>query len=287
MLHLDHPSSLSPPLISHSDLPWSTVPRDNVHKDKPKQPQPLNPSPTETLSSELPPDLPQAHQPDEGQTAGLLNDASPLSELSSPSERAKSLEPTDTSEIIEKAGTDSNHSTAQESGWQAEEGREKLEDQADGQSFVPVSTSKGQSPTKDGVIEERQSIQQLPILPPDPPVTGFNPSHQPSRSTSSPQPFSRPPSVSYRGQSTDPIPRRQSTGAESVSSTSFPTIQNTPTVTSPANSSEQKLDTKVVTILELNAELLKYVLHCERLSRVLTCPSLLGSAWSCKRVECL
>lgn len=261
MLHLDHPSSLSPPLISHSDLPWSTVPRDSVHKDKPKQPQPLNPSPTEPLSSEQPPDILQTHQPDEGQTAGLLNDASPLSPLSSPSERAKSLEPTDTSEIPEKTGTDSNRSTTQKSGWQAEEGREKLEEQVDGQSIVLASVSEGQSPIKDGVVEERQSMQHPPILPPDPLVTNFNPS-QPSRSTSSPQPFSRPPSVSYRGQSTDPIPRKQSTGAESVSSTSFPTV------TSPANSSEQKLDTKVVTILELNAELLRYALHCECLSRV-------------------
>jgi hypothetical protein len=271
MLHLDHPSSLSPPLISHSDLPWSPIPRDNVHKDKPKQPQPLNPSPTEPLSSEQPPDPPQTHQPDEGQTAGLVNDASrqstPLSELSSPSERAKSLEPTDTSEIPDKAGTDSNRSTTQDSGWQSEEGREKLEEQTDNQSVVAGSVSRDQSLTKDAVVEKRQIMEQSTILPPDPSVAGFKPS-QLSQSSSSPQPSSRPPSVSYRGQSSDPIPRKQSAGAESISSTSFPTIPSTPTATSPTNSSEQKLDTKVVTILELNAELLRYVLHCECLSRI-------------------
>lgn len=271
MLHLDHPSSLSPPLISHSDLSWSPVPRDNVHKDKPKHPQPLNPSPTEPLSSEHPPDPPQTHLPDGGQTAGLVNDASrqstPLSELSSPSERAKSLEPTDTSEIPDRAGTDSIHSTAQDSGWQSEEGREKLEDQTDGQSVAARGVSGDQSLTKDALVEKRQAMEQPTILPSDPLVAGFNHS-QPPQSTASPQPSSRPPSVSYRGQSTDPIPRKQSTGAESISSTSFPTIPSTPTTTSPANPSEQRLDTKVVTILELNAELLKYVLHCECLSTI-------------------
>lgn len=264
MLHLDHPSSLSPPLISHSDLPWSTVPRDNVHKDKPKQPQPPNPSPTEPLPSERSADPPQAHQPDEGQTAGLVNDASrqstPLSELSSPSERAKSLEPTDTSETPDRLGTDSNSSTAQESRWQTGEIREKLEEQKGGQSVITSGVSEDRSLTKDAGVEERQTMQQSTILPSDLPIVGFNPS-QSSRSTSSPQPSSRPPSVSYRGQSADPIPRKQSAGAESISSASFPTIPNTPIVTSPANFSEQKLDTKVVTILELNAELLKYVLH--------------------------
>ena len=271
MLHLDHPSSLSPPLISHSDLPWSAVPRDNVHKDKPKQPQPLNPSPTEPLSSEQPPDPPKTYQPDEGQTAGLVNDASrqstPLSELSSPSERAKSLEPTDTSEIPDKAGTDSNYSTTQDSGWQSEEGRVKLEEQTDGQSVVPGGVAEDQSLRKDGVVEKRRTMEQPTVLPPDPSVAGFNPS-QPPQSTSSPQPSSRPPSVSYRRRSTDPIPRKQSAGAESISSTSFPTIPSTPTATSPANHSEQKLDTKVVTILELNAELLRCVLHCECLSMI-------------------
>jgi len=265
MLHLDHPSSLSPPLISHPDISWSTVPRDNVHKDKPKQSQPLNPSPTQPLSSELPPDPPKTHQPNEGQTAGLVNDASrqstPLSELSSPSERAKSLEPADTSEIPDEAGTDPNHSTAQDGGWQSE-GRVKLEEQTEGQSVIAGGVLED---TKDAVVEKRQT--KSTILPPDPPIVSFNPS-QPSRSTSSPQSSSRPPSVSYRGQSSDPIPRRQSAGAESISSTSFPTIPSTPTATSPANASEQKLDTKVVTILELNAELLKYVLHCGCLSRV-------------------
>ncbi|KAF9651802.1 hypothetical protein BDM02DRAFT_3184303 [Thelephora ganbajun] len=260
MLHLDHPSSLSPPLISHSDLPWSTVPRDNVHKDKLRHPQPLNPSPTEPLSSERLVDLPQAHQSDEGQTAGLVNDASrqstPLSELSSPSERAKSLEPIDTFGNPDKAGTDSNHSTAQESGWQIEEGRGKLEERTDGKPVVAGGVSDDQGLAKDAVVEERQIVGRSSTLPPDPPTTGFNPS-QPSRSTSSPQPSSRPPSVPYRGQSTDPIPRKQSTGVESISSTSFPTVPGTPTVTSPINSVEQKLDTKVVTILELNAELLK------------------------------
>jgi len=271
MLHLDHPSSLSPPLIP--DLSWSAVPRDNVHKDKPKQPQPLNPSPAEPLSSAQPPDPPQAHQPDDGQTAGLVNDASrqstPLSELSSPSERAKSLEPTDTSEIPDKAGTDSNRSTTRQSGWQTEKDREKLEEQTDGQSLVTGGASEDKSLAKDAAVEERQTMTQPSPFPPDPPPAGFNPS-QPSRSTSSPQPSSRPPSVSYsyRGQSTDPIPRKQSAGAESISSTSFPTIPSTPTATSPANSTEQKLDTKVVTILELNAELLKYVLHRERPSQV-------------------
>jgi len=271
MLHLDHPSSLSPPLIP--DLPWSTIPRDSLHKDKSKQPQPLNPSPTEPLSSEPPPEIPQAHHPDEGQTAGLVNDASrqstPLSELSSPSERAKSLEPTDTSEIPDKAGTDSNRSVAQQSGWHTEKGREKLEDQTDGKSLVVGGASEGQSLAKDAAVEDRQTMTQPSTLPPDPPATGFNPS-QPSRSTSSPQPSSRPPSASYsyRGQSTDPIPRKRSAGTESISPTSFPTIPNTPTATSPANSTEQKLDTKVVTILELNAELLKYVVHRERPSRV-------------------
>ena len=264
MLHLDHPSSLSPPLISHSDLPWSPVPRDNVLKDRPKQPQPLNPSPTEPLSSEPPADPPQAHQLDEGQTAGLLNDASrqstPLSELSSPSERSKSLEPADTSENQVKTGTDTNRSTARESGWQTEEGREKLE-RPNGQS-VAGGLSEGQSLEKD---VERQTMEQSTALPPGPPSTGFNPS-QLSRSLSSPRPSSRPPSVSYRGQSIDPIPRKQS--AESISSVSFPTIPSTPVATSPTNPVEQKLDTKVVTILELNAELLKYVLHHERLSRV-------------------
>lgn len=263
MFRLDHPPSLSPPLISHSDLPWSAVPRDNVLKDKSKQPQPLNPAPAEPLSSEQPPDTPQTHQPDEGQTAGLVNDASrqstPLSPLSSPSERAKSLDPTDTSEITDKAGTDSNHSTTQDSGWQSEEGREKLDEQADRQSVVAGRVSEDRSLTKDAVVEKRQTMD-----PPDPPVPGFNP----SQSTSSPQPSSRPSSVSYRGQSTDPIPRKQSAGAESISSTSFPTIPNTPTATSPANPSEQKLDTKVVTILELNAELLRYDLHCRCLSRI-------------------
>ena len=243
MLHLDHPSSLSPPLISHSDLPWSAVARDNVHKDKPKQPQPLNPPPTDLLPSEQPPDLPHTHQPDDGQTAGLVNDASrqstPLSELSSPSERAKSLEPTDTSGSSDRPGTDSNRSTAQESGWQTE-GREKREEQTDGRS------AGDQSSVKDAAVERRTI--------PDPSTTGFN---QPSRSTSSPQPSSRPPSVSYRGQSIDPIPRKQSVGAESISSSSFSGIPTTPTATSPANPSEQKLDTKVVTILELNAELLR------------------------------
>lgn len=262
MLHLDHPSSLSPPLIPRSDHSWSAVPRDNVPKDKPKQSQSLNPSPTDPLSSEQPPDTPQGHQPDEAQTAGLVNDASrqstPLSELSSPSERSKSLDPTDTSETPDKTGTDSNHSTVQESGWQTEEGRKKLGGQANDQSV-----SESQSLAKD--VEGRQTMEQSTALPPGPPAS-YNPS-QLSRSTSSPQPSSRPPSVSYRGQSIDPIPRRQST--ESISSTSFP-IPNTPTATSPANSAEQKLDTKVVTILELNAELLRYVLRLERPSGVMT-----------------
>ena len=287
MLHLDHPSSLSPPLISHSDLPWSTVPRDNVHKDKSKQPQPLNPSPTDLLSSEQPADLPHTRQPDDGQTAGLVNDASrqstPLSELSSPSERAKSLEPTDTSGNSDNPGTDSSHSTAQESGRQAE-GREKREEQTDGRSVVAGGATEGQGSVKD-VAVERRTMGQPPTLPPDPPATNFNPS-QPSRSTSSPQPSSRPPSVSYRGQSIDPVPRRQSVGAESISSASFSAVPGTPTATSPANPSEQKLDTKVVTILELNAELLRYLLHSERLSWALTCPSLPGSAWSFSPVVC-
>lgn len=259
MLHLDHPSSLSPPLISHSDLPWSAVPRDNVHKDKPKQPQPLNPSPTEPLSSEQPTDPPQAHEPDEGQTAGLVNDASrqstPLSELSSPSERSKSLEPTDTSENPDKTGTDPIHSAGQESGWQTEQGREKLEEQGTDQSVIPGGVLEDQSLNKD--VDERQAMEQSTALPPGLP-TSFNPP-QLSRSNSSPQPSSRPPSVSYRGQSIDPVPRKQS--AESVSSTSFPPIPSTPTATSPANPAEQKLDTKVVTILELNAELLRCVLR--------------------------
>lgn len=259
MLHLDHPSSLSPPLISHSDLPWSSIPRDNVHKDKSKQPQPPN---TDLLSSEQPPDIPHARQTDEAQAAGLVNDASrqstPLSELSSPSERAKSLEPTDTSENTDKAGTDSNHSSARESGWHTEEGREKLEGQTAGKSVAAGGASEDKNLVKDAAVE-RKTMEQ----PPDPPLAAFNPS-QPSRSTSSPQSSSRPSSVSYRGQSTDPIPRKQSVGAESIS-TSFPALPSTPTTTSPANLSEQKLDTKVVTILELNAELLKYVLRCERL----------------------
>ena len=265
MLHLDHPSSLSPPLISHSDLPWSSIPRDNVHRDKSKQPQPPNP---DLLSPERPLDLPHTRQPDEAQTAGLVNDASrqstPLSELSSPSERAKSLEPTDTPENSDKAGTDSNRSATQDSGWRTEDGREKLEGQTDG-------TSEGQSPAKDAVAE-RQTMEHPPTHHPDPSASGFNPS-QPSRSTSSPQSSSRPSSVSYRGQSTDPIPRKQSVGAESISNP-FPAIPSTPTVASPANYSEQKLDTKVVTILELNAELLRYVFHCERLSKPLTVPHL-------------
>ena len=255
MLHLDHPSSLSPPLISHSDLPWSPAPRDNVHKDRSKQPQPLHPSPTEPLSSEQPPDPPQAHQLDEGQTAGLVNDASrqstPLSELSSPSDRSRSLEPTDTSEKTDKTGT------AQESGWQTEEGRGRLEERPKDKSVVAGRVSEDRSLGKD--VEARQAMEQSTALP------GFNPS-QLSRSVSSPQPSSRPPSVSYRGQSVDPIPRKQS--ADSVSSASFPTIPSTPVATSPTSSVEQKLDTKVVTILELNAELLKYVLHHERLQRV-------------------
>ena len=285
MLHLDHPSSLSPSLISHSDLPWSTIPRDNVHKDKAKQSQPPNP---DLLSSEQPGDLPHTHQTDEAQTAGLVNDASrqstPLSELSSPpSERAKSLELTDTSENPDKAGTDSNRSATQESGWQVEDGREKLEGRTGGQSVVAGGVSEGQSPAKDAVVE-RQTMEQPSTHPSDSPATGFNPS-QPSRSTSSPQSSSRPSSVSYRGQSTDPIPRKQSVGAES--STSFPTIPSTPTATSPANHSEQKLDTKVVTILELNAELLRYVFHCERLYQPLTCFLPLGLVWSFKRVVCL
>lgn len=286
MLHLDHPSSLSPSLISRPDLSWSTVPRDNVHKDKPKQPQPLNPSPTGSLSSEHPPDLPQAPQPDEGQTTGLVNDVSrqstPLSELSSPSERAKSLDPADTSEDPDKAGTDSNNSAAQESGWQTEE---RLGEQTV-KSGVAGGVSEDQSLAKDAVVRERQTMRQSSKLPQGPLATSFNPS-QSSRSTSSPQPSSRPPSVLYRGRSTDPIPRKQSVGAGSISPTSFSTIPNTPAATSPANHSEQRLDTKVVTILELNAELLRYVLQFERLSWVLTHPLLLGSAWSFKRVECL
>ena len=267
MLHLDHPSSLSPPLISHSDLSWSTVPRDNVHKDKPKHPQPPNSPPTDLLPSEQPADLPHAHQPDDDQTAGLVNDASrqstPLSELSSPSERAKSLEPIDTSGKPDKFGTDSIHSTAQESGRQTE-GREKREVRTDGRSVLVGGVSEDQNSRKDAVVE-RRTVGQPSTLPPNPPAAGFNPS-QPSRTTSSPQPSSRPPSVSYRGQSTDPVPRKQSVGAESISSASFSVIPSTPTATSPANHSEQKLDTKVVTILELNAELLRYVSHRERLS---------------------
>ena len=270
MLHLDHPSSLSPPLIPHPDISWSAAPRDNVHKDKPKHLQPPNPSLTEQLSSEQPPGPPQPRQPDEGQTAGLVNDASrqstPLSELSSPSERAKSLEPADTSGNPDKAGTDSNRPTAQDGGWKTD-GRRKLEEQTDGQSVIAAGVSEDQSLTKDAVTEERRPAEQSTMLPHDLPLAGFN-SSQRSRSTSSPQPSSRPPSVSYRGQSTDPIPRKQSVGAESISSTSFPTIPSTPTVTSPANSSEQKLDTKVVTILELNAELLRYGLHPELVSRI-------------------
>ena len=270
MLHLDHPSSLSPPLISHSDLSWSTTPRDNVHKDKPNHPQPPNSSLAEQLPSELPPDPPQPHQPDGGQTAGLVNDVSrqstPLSELSSPSERAKSLEPADTSGIPDKAGADSSRPTAHDSRWRTD-GRRKLGEQTDGQPVVAAGVSEDQSLTKDAVAEERQPAEQSTMLPQDLPHVGFN-SSQRSQSTSSPQPSSRPPSVSYRGQSTDPIPRKQSVGAESISSTSFPTIPSTPTATSPANSSEQKLDTKVVTILELNAELLRYGLHPEWLSRI-------------------
>ena len=281
MLHLDHPSSLSPPLISRPDLPWSAAPRDNVHKDKPKQPQPPNPSPAELLSSEQPADLPHSHQPNEGQTAGLVNDASrqstPLSELSSPSERAKSLEPTDRSENPGDVGTDSSHSAAHEGGWQTE----KREEQPDDRSTVAGGVSEDQSLAKD---VERRTMEQHSTFPSDLPAPGFNPS-QPSRSTSSPQPSSRPPSVSYRRQSTDPVPRNQSVGAESIST--FPTIPSTPTATSPANPSEQKLDTKVVTILELNAELLRCFLHCERLPYGLTHPLLLGLAWSFKRVECL
>lgn len=253
MLHLDLPSSLSPPLIPHSDLSWPTAPRDNVPKDKPKQPQSLNPSPTEHLPSEQPTDHSQAHRPDESQTAGLVNDASrqstPLSPLSSPSERSRSLDPTDTSENQDK--TDPNHSAAQESGWQTEEGRGALEEQANGQP-VTGGVREDRGLTKD--VRERQTMEQSTALPPGPLATSFNLS-QISQSNSSPQPSSRPPSVSYRGQSIDPIPRRQST--DSISSTSFPTIPTTPTTTSPANSVEQKLDTKVVTILELNAELLK------------------------------
>ena len=266
MLHLDHPSSLSSPLISHSDLSWPTVPRDNVPKDKPKQSQSLNPSPTEPLPSEQPTDHPQAHKPDENQTAGLVNNASrqstPLSPLSSPSERSKSLEPTDTSENQDK--TDPNYSTEQEGGWQTGEGREALEGQANdrpGTGGVPED----QSLTKD--VRERQTMEQSTALPPGPLASGFNLS-QISQSNHSPQPSSRPSSVSYRGQSIDPIPRRQST--ESISSTSFPTIPTTPVATSPANPVEQKLDTKVVTILELNAELLRYVLDTGRLSGALT-----------------
>lgn len=261
MLHLDHPSSLSPPLISHSDLPWSPAPRDSVHRDRPKQSQPLDPSPSEPLSSEQPVDHPKAHQLDEGQTSGLVNDASrqstPLSELSSPTERSKSLEPTDTPEKPAKTGT------AQESGWQIEEGRVKLEEQLNDQSGLAGGVLEQRSLEKD--VGERQTMEQPTALPLGPPVTGFNPS-QLSRSISSPQPSSRPSSVSYRGQSIDPIPRKQS--ADSISSTSFPTIPSTPVTTSPTGSVEQKLDTKVVTILELNAELLKYVLHRERLPRV-------------------
>ena len=278
MLHLDHPSSLSPPLISHSDLPWSAVPRDSVHKDKPKPPQPLHPSQTDPLPSEQPTDLPQAPHPDAGQTAGLVNDASrqstPLSELSSPSERAKSLEPTDTSGDSDKAGTDSHHSAAQESGWQTEE---NPEEQTDGPSVVASGLSEDRSLAKDAAVEERRTMEKPSTLSPDPPVTGFNP-YQPSRSTSSPQPSSRPPSVSYRRQSTDPIPRKPSVGAESIAST--------PGATSPANSSEQRLDTKVVTILELNAELLRYVLHHKCLPCAPTCLLLPGSAWSFKRAGC-
>ena len=278
MLHLDHPSSLSPPLISHSDLPWSPAPRDSVHKDKPKHSQPLNPSPTEPLSSEQPPDPPQALQLDEGQTAGLLNDASrqstPLSELSSPTERSKSFEPTDTSEKPDRTGT------TQESGWQTEEGRVKLEDRPNDQSVVPGGVSVDRSLDKD--VEKRQTMEQSTALPQGHPATGFNPS-QLSQSISSPQPSSRPSSVSYRGQSIDPIPRKQS--ADSISSTSFPTIPSTPVATSPTNSVEQKLDTKVVTILELNAELLKYVPHHERLPCVRSNHSFLGLEWSFKRVE--
>ena len=258
MLHLDHPSSLSPPLISHSDLPWSPVARDNVHKDKPKHSQLLNSSLAEPSSSEHPSDPPQPHQPDEGQTAGLVNDASrqstPLSELSSSSERSKSLEPTYTSENPEGAETDPNHSTAQEGGWRTEEDRENPGEQGNDQPTVVGGVSEDQGLTT--AVEERRTMEQPTALPPGPPAIGFNPS-QLSRSTSSPQPSSRPPSVSYRGQSIDPIPRKQS--AESISSPSFPTIPNTPIATSPANAAEQKLDTKVVTILELNAELLKYV----------------------------
>jgi hypothetical protein len=259
MLHLDHPSSLSPPLISHSDIPWSPAPRDNVHKDRPKQSQPLNPSPTEPLSSEQPPDPPQTHQLNEGQTAGLVNDASrqstPLSELSSPTDRSKSIEPADTSEKTDRTGT------AQGSGWQTEEGRERPEERPKDQSVVAGGVSEDQSLRKD--VEQRQAMEQSTALPLGTPATGFNPS-QLSHSVSSPQPSSRPPSASYRGQSLDPIPRKQS--ADSISSTSFP-IPGTPVATSPTNSVEQKLDTKVVTILELNAELLKYVLHHERLPR--------------------
>lgn len=286
MLHLDHPSSLSPPLISHSDLPWSPVPRDNVHKDRPKQPQPLNPSPTEPLSSEQPADTPHAHQLDGGQTTGLLNDASrqstPLSELSSPSERSKSLELTDTSENNPgRTGADQNHSTSQKSGWKTEEGREKLEDRPHAQSTVAGSVSGDQTLQKD--VVERQTMEQSTALPPGPPATGFNPSQR-SQSISSPQPSSRPSSVSYRGQSIDPIPRKQST--ESISSTSFPTIPTTPVSTSPTNPFDQKLDTKVVTILELNAELLKYVQHRERLYRVRPDFRSSGLVWSFKRAEC-
>lgn len=264
MLHLDHPSSLSPPLIPHSDLSWSPAPRDSVHKDRPKQSQPLNPSPTELLSSEQPADPPQAHKLDENHTAGLVNDASrqstPLSELSSPSERFKSLEPTDTSESPGKTGTNPNRSTAQDSGWKREEGRKKLENE---QSVIAAGVSGDQSFGKD--VEGRQTMEQSTAPPQGPSATGFNPSRR-SQSISSPQPSSRPPSVSYRGQSVDPIARKQST--DSISSISFPTIPSASITTSPTNSAEQKLDTKVVTILELNAELLKYVIYRERLSRV-------------------
>lgn len=252
MLHLDHASSLSSPLISHSDLPWSAVSRDNVHKDKPKQPQSHTSSPTESLPPEEPVDPPQAPHPDEGQTAGLVNNASrqstPLSELSSPTERSGSLGLADTPENSEQTGVDP---TAQESGWQTKESREKLEEQAKGQSVAVGGVSEEHNLAKD--VQDRQTMEQATALPPGHSAANFIPS-QLSRSTSSPRPSSRPPSVSYLSQSIDPIPRRQST--ESVSSASFP-IVGTPTATSPVNTAEQKLDTKVVTILELNAELLK------------------------------